>query len=74
MYRKEHNGAIKAVTASQIALESDPTKAKVTLDGVIRTMKVTQRICTTNTKKLQMEGWLCIYPLILQSVDIQAYK
>ena len=34
-------GAIKAVTASQIALESDPTKAKVTLDGVIRTMKVT---------------------------------
>ena len=34
-------GAIKAVTASQIALESDPSKAKVTLDGVIKTMKVT---------------------------------
>ncbi|MBK7220812.1 MAG: L-serine ammonia-lyase [Saprospiraceae bacterium] len=34
-------GAIKAVTASQIALESDPAKAKVTLDGVIRTMKQT---------------------------------
>lgn len=34
-------GAIKAVTASQIALESDPSKAKVTLDGVILTMKQT---------------------------------
>jgi L-serine dehydratase len=34
-------GAIKAVTASQIALESDPSKAKVTLDQVIKTMKDT---------------------------------
>lgn len=34
-------GAIKAITAAQIALESDPTKAKVSLDTVIRTMRDT---------------------------------
>lgn len=31
-------GAIKAITASNIALESDPNEAKVSLDDVIRTM------------------------------------
>lgn len=31
-------GAMKAITASQIALSSDPEKAKVTLDSVIKTM------------------------------------
>jgi L-serine dehydratase len=31
-------GAIKAITAAHIALESDPEKAKVSLDGVIKTM------------------------------------
>jgi L-serine dehydratase len=31
-------GAIKAITAAHIALESDPGKAKVSLDGVIKTM------------------------------------
>ncbi|MBI5916049.1 MAG: L-serine ammonia-lyase [Bacteroidetes bacterium] len=31
-------GAMKAITASQIALSSDPGKAKVTLDSVIKTM------------------------------------
>ncbi|MFN0016506.1 MAG: L-serine ammonia-lyase, partial [Saprospiraceae bacterium] len=34
-------GAIKAITAAQIALESDPAKAKVSLDAVIKTMKET---------------------------------
>ncbi len=34
-------GAIKAITAAQIALQSDPAKAKVTLDAVIKTMKET---------------------------------
>ena len=34
-------GAIKAITACQIALESDPSKAKVSLDAVIKTMKDT---------------------------------
>lgn len=31
-------GAMKAITASQIALNSDPALARVTLDGVIKTM------------------------------------
>jgi L-serine dehydratase len=34
-------GAMKALTACQIALTSDPTKAKVSLDSVIKTMKQT---------------------------------
>ncbi|TNE68784.1 MAG: L-serine ammonia-lyase [Bacteroidetes bacterium] len=34
-------GAIKAITAAQIALESDPAKAKISLDAVIKTMKET---------------------------------
>ena len=31
-------GAIKAITASQLAMQSDPTQARVSLDGVIKTM------------------------------------
>jgi L-serine dehydratase len=31
-------GAIKAITAANIAIESDPAQAKVSLDGVIKTM------------------------------------
>ncbi len=31
-------GAIKAVTAAQLALESDPAQARVSLDAVVRTM------------------------------------
>ena len=31
-------GAIKAITAANIALEGDPTKARVSLDDVIKTM------------------------------------
>lgn len=34
-------GAIKAITASQIALASDPEKAKVSLESVIKTMRDT---------------------------------
>jgi len=34
-------GAIKAITASEIALSSDPTKAKVSLDNIIQTMRDT---------------------------------
>ena len=31
-------GAIKAITASQLALQGNPSNAKVSLDGVIKTM------------------------------------
>ncbi len=44
-------GAIKAITASQIALESDPAKAKVSLDAVIKTMKDTARDMSTKYKE-----------------------
>ncbi|MEO6759832.1 MAG: L-serine ammonia-lyase [Saprospiraceae bacterium] len=44
-------GAIKAITASQIALESDPSKAKVSLDAVIKTMKETARDMSTKYKE-----------------------
>ena len=44
-------GAIKAITASQIALESDPDKAKVSLDAVIKTMKDTARDMSTKYKE-----------------------
>jgi len=44
-------GAIKAITASQIALESDPSKAKVSLDAVIKTMKDTARDMSTKYKE-----------------------
>jgi L-serine dehydratase len=44
-------GAIKAITACQIALESDPTKAKVSLDAVIKTMKETAFDMNTKYKE-----------------------
>jgi L-serine dehydratase len=44
-------GAIKAITASQIALESDPSKAKVSLDAVIKTMKETAYDMNTKYKE-----------------------
>jgi L-serine dehydratase len=44
-------GAIKAITASQIALESDPSMAKVSLDMVIKTMKETARDMNTKYKE-----------------------
>lgn len=44
-------GAIKAITACQIALESDPAKAKVSLDTVIKTMKETARDMNTKYKE-----------------------
>ena len=49
-------GAIKAITASQIALESDPSKAKVSLDAVIRTMKETADDMHTKYKETSDGG------------------
>src|SRR6201985_2770249 len=40
-------GAIKAITASNIALASDPADAKVTLDAVIHTMWATAQDMNT---------------------------
>jgi L-serine dehydratase len=53
-------GAIKAVTACQIALESDPAKALVTLDGVIKTMKETAEDMNSKYKETS-DGGLAIH-------------
>ncbi|MBU6342020.1 MAG: L-serine ammonia-lyase [Bacteroidetes bacterium] len=53
-------GAIKAITACQIALESDPEKAKVSLDTVIRTMKETAADMNTKYKETA-DGGLALH-------------
>jgi L-serine dehydratase len=52
-------GAVKAITASQIALESDPACAKVTLDTVIRTMWQTALEMNSKYKETS-EGGLAV--------------
>lgn len=53
-------GAIKAITAAQIALESDPTKAKVSLDAVIKTMKETAEDMNSKYKETS-DGGLALH-------------
>jgi L-serine dehydratase len=52
-------GAVKAITACNIALESDPAKAKVTLDAVIRSMWETALDMSTKYKETS-EGGLAL--------------
>ncbi|MBQ0151494.1 MAG: L-serine ammonia-lyase [Chryseobacterium sp.] len=52
-------GAMKAITAANIALESDPSKAKVTLDEVIQTMWETALSMNDRFKETS-EGGLAI--------------
>jgi len=52
-------GAMKAITACQIALEGDPGKAKVSLDAVIKTMKETAADMNTKYKETA-DGGLAI--------------
>jgi L-serine dehydratase len=49
-------GAVKAVTASMIALASDPAAAKVSLDNVIKTMKETAENMHTKYKETSLGG------------------
>lgn len=49
-------GAIKAITASNIAMESDPKNAKVSLDGVIQTMWQTALDMNTKYKETSEGG------------------
>ena len=53
-------GAIKAITACNMALEGDPAKAKVSLDAVIRSMWATALDMNTKYKETS-EGGLAIY-------------
>jgi L-serine dehydratase len=54
----EHNsmGAVKAITAANIALESDPDQAKVSLDDVVRTMWETARDMNSKYKEISQGG------------------
>lgn len=52
-------GAIKAITASQIALDSDPESAKVSLDAVIKSMWDTAQSMSERFKETS-EGGLAI--------------
>ena len=52
-------GAIKAITAANIALESDPSKARVSLDQVIQTMWETAQSMNDRFKETS-EGGLAI--------------
>ena len=54
-------GAIKAITASNIALESDPGAAKVPLDAVIQSMWDTARDMNSKYKETSEGGLSCKY-------------
>jgi L-serine dehydratase len=49
-------GAIKAITAARLALEGDPTLARVTLDDVVRTMWDTARDMHDHYKETSQGG------------------
>ncbi|MFY0601390.1 MAG: L-serine ammonia-lyase [Cyclobacteriaceae bacterium] len=49
-------GAVKAVTAATIALASDPSEAKVSLDNVIKSMWETAKDMNTNYKETSLGG------------------
>ncbi len=49
-------GSVKAITAAKIALESDPTKAKVSLDDVVSTMWETAQDMNTKYKETSQGG------------------
>jgi L-serine dehydratase len=49
-------GAIKAITAANIALESDPTQAKVSLDQVVKTMWETAQDMNLKYKETSQGG------------------
>ena len=52
-------GAVKAITAANLALESDPDRAKVSLDAVIRLMWETALDMNTKYKETT-EGGLAL--------------
>lgn len=58
-------GAIKAVTACQIALDSDPEKALVSLDAVIKTMKATAIDMNTKYKETADGGLALVFSVNL---------
>lgn len=58
-------GAIKAITASQLALRSNPDKAKVSLDAVVKTMWETAQDMNVKYKETSDGGLAVNIPLSL---------
>lgn len=58
-------GAIKAITASQLALHSDPVHAKVTLDAVVKTMWETAQDMNSKYKETSDGGLAVNIPISL---------
>lgn len=58
-------GAIKAITASQLALQSNPDKAKVSLDAVVKTMWQTAQDMNVKYKETADGGLAINIPLSL---------
>jgi len=58
-------GAIKAITASQLALQSNPDKAKVSLDAVVKTMWQTAQDMNVKYKETADGGLAVNIPLSL---------
>ena len=58
-------GAIKAITASQLALQSNPDKAKVSLDAVVRTMWQTAQDMNSKYKETSDGGLAINIPISL---------
>jgi L-serine dehydratase len=58
-------GAIKAITAAQLALNSDPSKARVTLDDVVKTMWNTALDMNTKFKETAEGGLATNVPISL---------
>jgi len=59
-------GAVKAITASQLALQSSPDFAKVSLDNVVQTMWETARDMNTKYKETADGGLAVFVPLGLK--------
>ena len=56
-------GAMKAITACNIALSSDPSRAKVSLDAVIRSMWATAQDMSTKYKETAEGGLAVLIPV-----------
>jgi len=58
-------GAIKAITASQLALQGNPSHAKVSLDGVVKTMWTTAQDMNSKYKETADGGLAVNVPISL---------
>ena len=56
-------GAVKAITAAHIALESDPEKAKVTLDNIVKVMWETAQDMNSKYKETSQAGLAVQVPI-----------